>query len=145
MHGIIFSELRKYVETKMGSEGWNELLAKAGLGKRIYLPIQEYPDEDMLALVGTASEVLEAPAEAILEDFGVFIAPALLGLYRTLVKPDWKTLDLLENTEHTIHSVVRARNPGARPAKLTAVRAAPDTVDLTTARNDAFARWQRAL
>jgi hypothetical protein len=85
----------------------------------------------MVALVGAASATTNLPADAILEDFGHFIAPSLLGMYRTLVKPEWKTLDLLEHTEHTIHSVVRARNPGARPAKLHAVRTAPDKVDLT--------------
>lgn len=131
MHGIIFSEMRKYVDTKLGSEAWNTLLADAQLGKRMYLPIQEYPDADMAALVSTASRNLGIPAEAILEDFGQFIAPSLVGLYRTLVKPEWKTLDLLENTEHTIHSVVRSRNPGARPAQLHAVRTGPDSVDLT--------------
>jgi hypothetical protein len=131
MHGIIFSELRKYVDTKLGSEGWNQLLADSQLGRRMYLPIQDYPDEEMGALVATAARTLNVPAAAILEDFGTFIAPSLVGLYRTLVKPEWKTLDLLENTEQTIHTVVRARNPGARPAQLHAIRTAPDVVDLT--------------
>ncbi|MEX2584643.1 MAG: heme NO-binding domain-containing protein [Gemmatimonadota bacterium] len=131
MHGVIFSELRKYVDTRLGSDAWNQLLTQAQLGNRMYLPIQEYPDGDMVALVGAASEVTGLPKEAILEDFGEFIAPSLLGLYRTLVKPEWKTLDLLENTEQTIHSVVRARNPGAKPAQLQAVRTGPDVVDLT--------------
>lgn len=131
MHGIIFSELRKYVDTRLGSDGWNSLLSRADLGKRMYLPIQDYPDADMVALVGAAAEVTGLPQEEILEDFGEFIAPSLLGLYRTLVQPEWKTLDLLENTEQTIHSVVRARNPGAKPAQLQAVRIAPDVVDLT--------------
>lgn len=97
----------------------------------MYLPIQEYPDDDMIALVGAASRTLDLPAETILEEFGKFIAPSLVGLYRTLVKPEWKTLDLLENTEQTIHTVVRARNRGARPAKLQVVRTGENSVDLT--------------
>jgi hypothetical protein len=131
MHGIIFSELRKYVDTTLGSGAWTATLADAGLANKLYLPIQEYPDSDVVALVSSASRTTGLAVPAILEDFGLFIAPALLGLYRTLVKPEWKTLDLLENTEQTIHSVVRARNPGAKPAELRAIRVAPDYVDLT--------------
>ena len=131
MHGIIFSELRKYVDTTLGNGAWTATLADAGLANKLYLPIQEYPDTDVVALVTSASRTTGLPVPSILEDFGEFIAPALLGLYRTLVKPEWKTLDLLEHTEQTIHSVVRARNPGAKPAELSAVRVGPDLVDLT--------------
>lgn len=131
MHGIIFSELRKFIDANMGSTGWEKVMVDSGIGRKMYLPIQEYPDGDMFALVTTASKTLGVPAETILEKFGTFIAPSLLGLYRTLVKPEWKTLDLLENTENTIHTVVRARNRGAKPAQLQVVRTGPDTVDLT--------------
>ena len=131
MHGIIFSELRKFVDSKMGSTGWESVMVGSGIGRKMYLPIQEYPDGDMIALVTSASKILNLPPAAILEAFGEFIAPSLLGLYRTLVKPDWKTLDLLENTEQTIHTVVRARNRGAKPAQLQVVRTSPTTADLT--------------
>jgi hypothetical protein len=131
MHGIIFTELRKYVDSKLGAGAWNDLLSAAGLKGRMYLPIQEYPDAEALALVTTAAQITGLEAEVILEDFGQFIAPALLGMYRTLVKPDWRTLDLLQYTEDTIHTVVRARNPGAKPAQLTAERISPTELHLS--------------
>lgn len=130
MHGIIFAELRKYVDTKLGGSAWNKLLAEAGLKGRMYLPIQDYPDAEAVALVTTASTITGTPAPAILEDFGEFIAPSLLGMYRTLVQPEWKTLDVLQYTEDTIHKVVRARNPGARPAELSAERISPTELQL---------------
>ena len=52
-------------------------------------------------------------------------------MYRTLVRPEWKTLELLENVEHTIHSVVRARYPGAVPAQIACVRIGPNEAVLT--------------
>ncbi|MEX2571491.1 MAG: heme NO-binding domain-containing protein [Gemmatimonadota bacterium] len=122
MHGIIFTELRKYVDEQLGATAWGGLLASAGLKGRMYLPIREYPDAEAIALVGAAADVTGLEVPAILEDFGRFIAPSLLGMYRTIVKPEWRTLDVIENTEDTIHTVVRARNPGAKPAKLKAVR-----------------------
>ena len=39
-------------------------------------------------------------------------------MYRSLVKPEWKTMELLLNTEETIHRVVRLKNPGADPPRL---------------------------
>lgn len=131
MHGFIFSELRKYADTRLGAGAWTRLLVDAGLGAKLYLPIQEYPDTDVVALVEAASRKTGLSVVDILEDFGSFVAPSLLGLYRTLVDPSWKTLDLLEHTEDTIHTVVRARNPGAKPANLQAVRVSPEVVDLT--------------
>ena len=126
MHGVIFSELRKYVENRHGEEAWKGLLRTAGLGKRIYLPIRAYPDEEAAALVSAASAATGVPARDILEDFGVFIAPDLLEMYRSLVRPEWRTLDFLEKTEDTIHRVVRLNDAAARPPEIRCERTAGD-------------------
>jgi hypothetical protein len=131
MHGIIFTELRKYVDEKLGGQAWGQLLGAAGLKGRMYLPIQEYPDAEAVTLVTTAAQVTGIEAGVILEDFGQFIAPSLLGMYRTLVRPEWRTLDVLEFTEDTIHRVVRQRNPGAKPPELKTQRLSPTELRLT--------------
>ena len=64
-------------------------------------------------------------------DFGAFIVPSLLSLYKPLVKKDWKTLDLIEHTEETIHKVVRLQNPGAAPPALIVKRLSPREVVIT--------------
>lgn len=129
MHGIIFAELKKYVQARHGDDTWKALLQRAGLGAAtLYLPIREYPDADAAAIVGAASEALGVPAGEILEDFGRFIAPDLLAMYRSLVKPEWRTLEFLENTEQTIHRVVRIQNPGARPPEIHCERVSPSEV-----------------
>ncbi len=126
MHGIIHGELKKYVVSKMGADTWNALVEKAGLQGRHHDPTKAYPDEDALALVGAAVEMTGLEANAILEDFGAFLAPDLLGLYATYVNPQWRTLDLLEHTESTIHRVVRASEPSATPPRLDVKRIARD-------------------
>jgi hypothetical protein len=78
MHGIVFSQLRKYVETKQGRRAWSTLLEHAQLENTVYLAVSEYPDAEMLALVSAASKMSGQPATAGLEDFGVFIVPALM-------------------------------------------------------------------
>ena len=127
MHGVIFSELRKYVEQRHGGEEtWKALLRDAGLGRRMYLPVREYPDAEAVALVSAASAATGVPVRGVLEDFGEFIAPDLMGMYRSLVRPEWRTLDFLEKTEETIHRVVRLKDPAAKPPEIRCERTAPD-------------------
>lgn len=131
MHGTIFAELQKYVETKLGAQAWPTLLKEAGLGDRTYMPLEEYPDGEAVALVSTASRITSQQIPAILEDFGEFIAPDLLEMYWALIQPEWKTLDVIEHTERAVHEVVRLKNPGAKPPYLQAKRVGPDEVILT--------------
>lgn len=129
-HGIIFAELKKYVVARLGGQAWNDLLEAAGLGQRIYLPSEAYPDEELVALVSTASRITGKPAQALLEDYGEFIAGDLVTLYRAQIDPAWRTLDLIEHTEQLIHRQVRLKIPGARPPELEALREGPDKVRL---------------
>src|SRR5262245_27905229 len=107
MHGLIFIELKKYVETKFDSATWEKLLEKAGQKHQLYLAATVYPDSDILKLVTTACEMTGLTANAVLEDFGRFIAPDLIEQYKFLINPNWGLLDFLANTEETIHKIVR--------------------------------------
>jgi len=128
MHGILFLELKKYVELRWGKSTWSTLLADTGFAHRTYLPVQEYPDDEMETLVQTVAKTARLTVPFVLEDFGEFMVPDLLQVYRSLVHAHWKTLDLIENTEKMIHRVVRLRNPGARPPELLAERKNPTQV-----------------
>jgi len=129
MHGIIFAELKKYAQARHGDDAWKVLLQTAGLpSTTLYLPIREYPDADAAAIVGAASQVTGVPAGDIMEDFGRFIAPDLLAMYRALVKPEWRTLEFLENTEETIHRVVRIKDKAAKPPEIRCERVSPAEV-----------------
>lgn len=130
MHGKIFVELKKFVDSKYGPDTWGKLLADAGLGGKVYLPVTDYPDREIVSIVTTASTATGLSATVLLEDFGEFIAPALLSMYHSLIDSNWKTLDIIENTENSIHTVVRVKNPGAAPPKLQATRTGPDEVKL---------------
>src|SRR5438477_6191522 len=118
MHGTIFLELERYVDDRLGKKAWGTLLSGAGMQGRVFSLLQEYPDEDAVALVSAASRITGKPADVILEDFGAFIAEDLLQMYWGSVEPEWKTLDVIEHAEGTIHSIVRLKNPGAKPPKL---------------------------
>lgn len=128
MHGTIFLELERYVEDRLGSDAWGGLLAEAGMRGRVFTLLQDYPDEDAIALVSAASRTSGKAVDVILEDFGAFIAEDLLQMYWGSIEPEWKTLDVIEHAEHTIHAVVRLKNPGAKPPTLEVSRIGRDEV-----------------
>jgi hypothetical protein len=130
MHGIVFSQLQKYVETKKSMGVWGDLLKHAQLQDRPYSSTTEYPDAEMEALLSAAATMFGQPAPVVLEDFGVFIAPALMSIYGHLIPGEWKTLDLIAKADGTIHSVVRERNSGAKPPVLHTIRRSADEVVL---------------
>jgi hypothetical protein len=130
VHGIIHHELQKFVVANHGPATWRQLLERAGVANKVYIVSQSYPDEDAVALVQAASEMTGAPANDILEQFGEFIVPDLVALYAPLIKPGWRTLDFLENTEDTIHHVVRMRQKNAAPPALRCLRRGPKEVTI---------------
>jgi hypothetical protein len=131
MHGLIHLELQKFVEERFGARAWATLTHRANLASEIYTPLRSYPDEQMLTLVREAETLSGKSATVLLEDFGEFLVPTYLSLYGNLLKPDWRTLDVLEHTEETIHRVVRLRHEGAAPPRLKAERTGPDEVVMT--------------
>lgn len=122
MHGTMFVHLRKFTEERYGTAAWTEVLAAAGLGSHVYLPITSYPDEELTAIVVAAAHATQQEVPALLESFGEFVAPHLIAMYRHLLKPAWRTLDVLEHVEETAHRAVRVEQPGATPPYLEATR-----------------------
>jgi len=131
MHGIIHLELQNFVTGSHGEVAWRSLLEKAGLTGEIYTPLRSYPDEQLMRLVGAAVELTSSEPTALLEAFGEYLAPRYITLYGKLLKPEWRTLEVLENAENTIHRVVRMREPGALPPRLQAQRVAPNVISIT--------------
>jgi hypothetical protein len=131
MHGIIHLELQKFVIANHGEQAWHELLRRADLAGEIVTPLKVYPDEQIVRLVKGASELTGIPIADLLEAFGEALVPTYLTLYGALIKPEWRTLDVIEHTEETIHRVVRLRQPGAQPPRLRARRTTPVEVILT--------------
>jgi predicted hydrocarbon binding protein len=131
MHGIIFQELRRYAMARMGEQGWDTLLQRAGLPKNNYLAFKTYPDEEAVALVTAATKLTGKSARVILEDFGEFIAPNLLRGYKALIKSHWTVLDVVEHAER-MHDRVRT-DPLATPPILNCRRVDADTVQVSYA------------
>lgn len=130
MYGMIFAELKKYVDTKLSGRAWADLLQHTGNGTKIYMNFHNYPDAELGALVNAAAAHTGIAVADILEDFGEFIASDLLAMYQSVIPSEWRTLDVVEHTEEVIHRVVRLRNPGAHPPHLQSRRLSPQAVEI---------------
>jgi len=131
MHGIIHLELETFVVRGFGRGAWEKLLQTTGLADRVYTPAKAYPDDDIVRIVGAAVEMTGKSATELLEAFGEFLVPTYLSVYGALLEPHWRTLDVIEHTEETIHRVVRMRQPGAAPPRLRVERPSADRVVIT--------------
>jgi hypothetical protein len=107
---------------------WKELLGETGIGDRLHVPIQEYPDSEAVALIEAAARRTGATVASTLDDFGAFLVPGLVQMFGNLINPQWKTLDLILNTEKSIHTVLRAVSPAAKPPSLECTRTADEEV-----------------
>lgn len=128
MHGLVFVELERFATATLGKELWQAAARAAGLEERVYVPISSYPDAELVALLTQVSKSSGIAAAALLEQFGAALAPRLLALYKFVVKPEWKALDVIEHTESVIHAVVRRRDPQAQPPQLQCTRNSPEQV-----------------
>lgn len=130
MHGLIFSELKKFVDTHHGVGVWNDLITASGTNNKTFLPVKSYPDEELVAIVQKACEKTNTPLPEILDQFGQFLVPSLMRMYVASIKPEWRTLDLLEHTELTMHKAVRFSDKNAAPPALECVRVSPQEVNI---------------
>ena len=110
---------------------WSEIRNRARASGRTYLATRNYPNRELMELLYSASEVTEKPPEVLLEELGRAMVPALVKLFRNLIEPGWRTLDVLEHAEERVHRAVRARDPIASPPPLEARRWGPDEVVIT--------------
>jgi len=130
MNGIIFIELGEFVESKLGQGAWKKLLEDTGMGFPLYVPTHDYPDEEATALIAAASKLTGTPPNELLEAFGEFIVPDLVKMFGHLIEPSWKTLDLIANTEQTIHQSLRRATPNVNPPALKCERPSPEEVTI---------------
>lgn len=71
MYGMVNQALEDMVTGLHGEDTWNQIKRQAGVDVDYFLTNEAYPDEMTYRLVGAASAVLQAPADALLQAFGV--------------------------------------------------------------------------
>lgn len=118
MHGTVLLLLKRYVQTQYDHSTWLKLMELSGLGNIEFDHKTVYPDEHVYALVGRAAEMTGLSAGELHEKFGEYLVPDLMFMYQKYVQPEWKTLDMIEHTELTVHKQVRREHPENSPPVL---------------------------
>jgi predicted hydrocarbon binding protein len=128
MHGLIHIELERFAREEAGDGPWEQAVIAAGLSDRTYVATDRYDDREALSLVVALAKITETGPQALLEGFGRALVPALLSNFSDMVAPEWRTLDLIQNTEELIHTALRASDEAARPPMLRVMRRSADEV-----------------
>ncbi|GAB3634545.1 hypothetical protein GCM10027422_01350 [Hymenobacter arcticus] len=118
MHGTIFTLLKRYVQTQYDHSTWLKLVDAADLKSGDFSHKEVYPDEHMYALIGQAATKIGVSPGELHEKFGEYLVPDLMYMYQKYINPDWRTLEMLENTEHSLHNQVRREHPENSPPVL---------------------------
>jgi hypothetical protein len=70
MYGLVNKAVQDLISESYGDDKWEAVKQKAGVDEEIFISHDSYPDEVTYRLVEAASEVLELPADSVLEAFG---------------------------------------------------------------------------
>jgi hypothetical protein len=122
MHGSIFVFLKRFVETQHDFSTWQKLLENADLTDQNFDLHTIYPDEDLYRIVHEASALTGLDRDSLYEKFGEFLIPDLLLMYNRYIDPNWRTMDMIEYTESTMHTAVRKEDAGTDPPVLHVTR-----------------------
>ena len=72
MYGIVNRAIEELIVEKFGEEKWEEVKDKAGFKSEGFMTLKPYADELTFQLVAAASEILNIPADTLLEAFGEY-------------------------------------------------------------------------
>ena len=131
MHGLILAELQRYVHTNVGPQAWVDACRIACVGSTAYTMQHEYPEGDLAALVAAGAQVLNVPAQSLLEDFGHFMVPGLMTVCAPHLPPSWGALDVLESPERHLLLAERLTGRAVTPAVVHAERLSQREVRIT--------------
>ncbi len=118
MHGSIFVLLKRFVESEHGYSGWINLTEMAGLHGVSYQMHEMYSTSELFSIVHAASQATSTPVYELTEKFGEFLVPDLLLIYKKYIRPEWRTYDMLLNTEASMHGAVKSEDNRTTPPLL---------------------------
>ncbi len=113
MKGTIFNELENMVTEVFGAATWERLIAESALKTKdgVFIGPKTYPDEDLFALVGTASKISGKPADELVTAFGRYLLPAFAKRYPNFFPAGMSAKTFLASVDRVIHVEVRKLQP----------------------------------
>lgn len=122
MKGAVLIALNDFVEENFGPEAWERILENANPASGgVYTSVQNYDDEEVVALVGAVCEELKIDIQQALCQFGRYLFSVLNDKYSifTKIQPDF--YKFLASVEDVVHVEVKKLFPDAYLPTLKAV------------------------
>ena len=115
MKGIIFTHLESMVDSVMGAHAWQRVVAETELRttEGYFVGPRNYPDEDLFALVATASRLSGTPVDELVHAFGRFLFAPLARAFPGFIRPEMTSKSFLMTVDRVIHIEVRKLHPDA--------------------------------
>lgn len=118
IHGSMLVLLKKFVDATLGNTVWTTLHEGAGIDNMVYDMHSNYDCSLFNSLTNSTAIKMNLSPNEVKEQLGEFLVPDLLHIYGSHLNPDWKTYQLLENTELVMHKAVRKQENNANPPVL---------------------------
>ena len=116
MKGIIFQLVEDYVTTALGASQWAKVKEQAGVTAPFFVPMNDYPDSDITALVKAASAETGKSTDDIERGLGVFAIPKFAVAYNFYFKPHSCTKDFILKMDD-VHQIATQTIAGAAPPR----------------------------
>lgn len=121
MKGIIYSELVGFLDVKGGPSFTEQVLDEAQLPHGgAFSRVSQYPWEQAVQIVTTASKISGLDANDLCEEFGKFLFDRFTVLYTDIVGRYPTAEGMLDHVESHIHEEVKVLYPDAVPPKVEA-------------------------
>ena len=115
MYGMVNAAVRGLVLESFGEEAWRRIHTKADAPES-FVPMEAYDDAVTYGLVGAAVEILDLPAETILQSFGEYWVLKVANVHYAdlMSKTGTNFVDFLTNLDN-MHQRIRTTFPNFRP------------------------------
>lgn len=115
MLGLLFAELKRFLENEGIATVWRDSVAAAGLEVPTFAAPHKNDDEAFHSLVQAAAARLQTNPSHLLGDLGERLGHNLVLAYRDAIDPSWSTIDVLERTQSAIRTVASHGGNDADP------------------------------
>jgi hypothetical protein len=108
MKGFIFTNFIDFVETSLGLEMVDEMITNCNLpSEGVYSSFSNYDFDELVSLLTYVSKKTNVNPEILLEKFGIFVFPYLIGKHSYIIENYDNAIDLIGGIENHIHIEVR--------------------------------------
>jgi len=107
MKGVVFTAFNDMIEQEIGIAVWDQLLeAVKPESQGIYTSVEDFPDEELGAMIAELSVVTGTPIIDLVKHFGQYLFHTLAFKHSLFIEAEPDFLSFLKSVENVIHKEV---------------------------------------